>query len=1193
MELVKEKERIDNLLTEQERERLFLVDEKRQSDEFQVAFCGHFSAGKSTILNYLLGAEMLPTSPIPTSANIIGIKNGDLGLSVQMVNGEVEKFAGEIPWEKVREWGMNGAEIESLLIEAPLPFLGEESVIYDTPGVDSTDPTHQAVTFEALYTTDFIVYVTDYNHVQSETNLTFLKKLSDEKKPIYLVVNQIDKHEESELTFSSFDQSIRQTFKEWGIDLLALRYTSMKVKDHPLNELALFEREIKAIVYNGRKLLSYAKQRLSQGFYLSVVQRLYEEKESALEDVREEVKEKGFDIAALEQYGEIEKKYEQLNDAKKQFEERLQKDVESILKDVTIFPYTTTELVRQWLESTEPNFKVGFLFAKKKTEEERLRRLDRLVEEANDKLKGQLLFHLSRLFQQQDFSVLSNRNEVEEKLKSLDFALDRPFFENAIHHGPKSREYVYSFTKERTNAITSVLRQKAYDIIALMSSGMEKHWEEEKRRYEEKLTELNELQTYADRMKTIDSNYEEKMDEVRKEAEAFQDAGQYEQMIEEAMKTDIPTFETASELKAITLPEETVIDTNWDDAPIMMRETFDHEKANEWVSQLKEALALFEQDERMKEERQSLLDRIDKFTNQTFTISLFGAFSAGKSSFANALLGDDILPVSPHPTTATVNIVKKSDEAHQSKTATVKVKTKEQLDEEIKTVAKQLDLELSLETLPSWKPTKTGAQTMWQKTYTAYLLTLKNSLRDTKWELGSSFDVDLEELRPFVANEHDACLIHEVTLYYDCPLTEKGIVLIDTPGVNSIHGRHTNVAFKQLRDSDAIFYLNYYNHAFSRADEQFLQQMAKVNEGFRSDKIYFVLNAADLASSPYELNGVRKHVYDQLVQCGIDKPRLYPLSSKKGLEGKRRGEVVDPLFKKFEDAFYEQTISELERLSFELLKDEAKLYENVLAEGIAYITSEASQKEEKRNELTKRVEEKRAELKEVQPSLAKQQAVQEVRELFVYLRERVRFVLNDRFQEAVNVTTVVGDSKRMQQQALLHALQEWRSEGEHFLQQEIQATFVRVEIALHRTMNEWMNEIVTSLRQTFPTFTHAFELEKRELVLDLPDRFLPLSLEKYASTFQSLKSFFEEQQVRKLRDDLIEVGTEIAGEQLKDVEKRTVDQLEKMVTEMIEEAKQSFERALQREIERFDFLMDPSHHESLKREYDNIRKLIQ
>ncbi|WP_054635683.1 dynamin family protein [Thalassobacillus sp. C254] len=56
--------------------RLEQLKEKQNNETFDVAFCGHFSAGKSTILNHILGAEVLPTSPIPTSANIITIKQG-------------------------------------------------------------------------------------------------------------------------------------------------------------------------------------------------------------------------------------------------------------------------------------------------------------------------------------------------------------------------------------------------------------------------------------------------------------------------------------------------------------------------------------------------------------------------------------------------------------------------------------------------------------------------------------------------------------------------------------------------------------------------------------------------------------------------------------------------------------------------------------------------------------------------------------------------------------------------------------------------------------------------------------------------------------------------------------------------------------------------------------------------------------
>ncbi|TGV00151.1 dynamin family protein, partial [Mesorhizobium sp. M00.F.Ca.ET.186.01.1.1] len=57
----------------------------------------------------------------------------------------------------------------------------------------------------------------------------------------------------------------------------------------------------------------------------------------------------------------------------------------------------------------------------------------------------------------------------------------------------------------------------------------------------------------------------------------------------------------------------------------------------------------------MQAQAQAMLDRADRLTANRFTVALFGAFSAGKSSFANALMGDLVLPVSPNPTTAAIN----------------------------------------------------------------------------------------------------------------------------------------------------------------------------------------------------------------------------------------------------------------------------------------------------------------------------------------------------------------------------------------------------------------------------------------------------------------------------------------------------------------------------------------------------------
>lgn len=59
--------------------------------------------------------------------------------------------------------------------------------------------------------------------------------------------------------------------------------------------------------------------------------------------------------------------------------------------------------------------------------------------------------------------------------------------------------------------------------------------------------------------------------------------------------------------------------------------------------------------------------------------------------------------------------------------------------------------------------------------------------------LGTVRTVDLQEYRSLVADETRACFIQGTDLYYDCPLTASGIILVDTPGADSLHARHTGV----------------------------------------------------------------------------------------------------------------------------------------------------------------------------------------------------------------------------------------------------------------------------------------------------------------------------------------------------------------------------------------------------------------
>lgn len=1178
--------------SEEEKRRFTRMGEKR--NQFEVAFCGHFSAGKSTILNTLLGAEVLPTSPIPTSANVIGIENGDLAVSVLSSEGEEKEWKGEIPWEQVRSWGMDGQAISAITIRAPLPFLGEYSTILDTPGVDSTDDSHQAVTVDQLFTTDFIVYVMDYNHVQSETNLYFLKQLSKEKKPLFIIINQIDKHNEKEIPISMFRQSVEDVFSRWDIHYLRLFFTTMKHPEHSLNQFPQFEKAMKGILYNSEQLLRASKKRLYESFYQAVKARLSEEKIDGIESVKQAMKEQGFKEDALLSRKQLEAELEAIMNGRGGLQKQADEELSSLFANVTLFPYTTTELARQWIESMQPGFKVGLLFSKKKTEQEQETRLVNMMLDLQDKVKTQLLFHVQKYFQQIDRLKLSNEQEVEDAITALDFQVTAELLKSHLKADYANREYVYNYTKEVTTLIIRQVKAMVTRLIELIASGMETYWAKRKGELQAELAEFQSLDSYMRQIEETAKVYDEALTQVEPKLQQFADENEYERLLLETAKRSYEDV-TATLQADIKLPDSGVIDTSWEQTEEELESEenqLDEAEVGQWLKNVKTAITSHADNEAFSRDHEQILERIERFENQTFMISLFGAFSAGKSSFANALLGDAILPVSPNPTTATVNTVQKSTEDHPHGTALVYVKSTSQLDEEISAVAKQLDEKLSLDSIGQWQLKLSKDASSWQKTYGEYLQTLKSSLKETTWELGSSFSVSLEEMQSLVGVEKNACLLDRVTIYYDCPITEKGIILVDTPGVNSIHGRHTNVAFQQLRQSDAIFYLSYYNHAFSKADQYFLQQMAKVNESFSHDKLYFVLNAEDLAKDAAELNGVKKHVYDQLERNGIMKPRLYSLSSRQGLAGKKDGTFSKTSFAKFERAFYQYTIAELKKLSIDMIRQELQTLVAKLSDSLQLLKSEESTQKERFSALQTVAENEKTRIRETNFAPVIRDIQFEQEQLLLYLRERIGFVLADYFPHAINTATINADSKKALLQQLSNGLKEWRGLGEYFIKQELEATLIRLEAALKTRGAAWLTDQVARSSEQFEYLSVQKEFEVGALTLPKTEGFIDIQDEDYFHYIKSKRSFFEEGYIKRLREDLVESGKRSSQVQIEALQQPLTKQLQQKGEKVEQLLKTQLMIAIDDEVKRFEAMLDPAIQSKLEAEESDLKKYV-
>lgn len=99
--------------------------EKAYAQELTIAFCGHFSAGKSSLINSLCGKTVLPSGPVPTSANVVSIRYGRPRALIHPAksaeNPEPESMEASL--SELAEYCKNGGAYESVQVWEDVPIL--------------------------------------------------------------------------------------------------------------------------------------------------------------------------------------------------------------------------------------------------------------------------------------------------------------------------------------------------------------------------------------------------------------------------------------------------------------------------------------------------------------------------------------------------------------------------------------------------------------------------------------------------------------------------------------------------------------------------------------------------------------------------------------------------------------------------------------------------------------------------------------------------------------------------------------------------------------------------------------------------------------------------------------------------------------------------------------------------------------
>lgn len=133
---------------------------------FLLVIVGEFNAGKSAVINALMGERYLIEGVVPTTSQLHLLRYGP----------QVSK--------SVDERGV-------ILLSLPVEWLQEVNLV-DTPGTNAVIRQHEAITEHFVPRSDLVLFVTSADRPFSESERAFLERIRNWGKKIVVIVNKFD-----------------------------------------------------------------------------------------------------------------------------------------------------------------------------------------------------------------------------------------------------------------------------------------------------------------------------------------------------------------------------------------------------------------------------------------------------------------------------------------------------------------------------------------------------------------------------------------------------------------------------------------------------------------------------------------------------------------------------------------------------------------------------------------------------------------------------------------------------------------------------------------------------------------------------------------------------------------------------------------------------------------------------------------
>jgi small GTP-binding protein len=168
---------------------------KIEAERFHLVVLGEFNHGKSTFVNSLLGADILPTGITPTTASINHVVWAERPEArVMMTSGE----SRYIEPTQIKDWvtvaGGRAGEVAYVELGFPSDLLRNNVVLVDTPGVNDLNEQRAEVTYGYVPRADAVVFLLDAGQALKDSEREFLRSrvLESARDRLIFVLGKMD-----------------------------------------------------------------------------------------------------------------------------------------------------------------------------------------------------------------------------------------------------------------------------------------------------------------------------------------------------------------------------------------------------------------------------------------------------------------------------------------------------------------------------------------------------------------------------------------------------------------------------------------------------------------------------------------------------------------------------------------------------------------------------------------------------------------------------------------------------------------------------------------------------------------------------------------------------------------------------------------------------------------------------------------